>query len=278
MANGASFLMKQYRDLIRNIESFSDGQATVKHVGEDEDDLRNVYLTFNIKGGLYRGAIIDFKMRIGDDFPSSPPTITCLTEIYHPNLDFYEDYDEDDGNVCLNLFDEHWSESCTYEDVVQGLLFLIHNPNVSDPLNSLFCGDEEGEEFEKDIRASLRGRCVQGSPFKRVLPDDYESDFDDEGEDTPKTVPESVLTETTRDNVLTKQESVEPPLVATVVVANDRQDQATQALLPPRLPSLLRNAFSNVEKLFSGYFASRQSGRTIIESSVDPINFEVCVT
>ncbi len=267
MASGKSLMMKQYRDLVRNIESFSDGQATVKQ--GDDDDLTSVSLTFNMKGGPYRGAIIDFNILLADEFPSNPPTINCLTQLYHPNLDVYE---EDDGNVCLNLLDEHWSESCTLEDVVQGLLFLIHNPNISDPLSSLFCGDEEYEEFEKDVRISLRGGTVQGETFNRALPDNYESDNEDE--DTPKPVSEEILTETTRD-VLTKQASVEPEI--TTLVVNQPKDEvtvSTQAVTPHRF---LRNAFINVEKIFTSYFVSRHHERTIIESSVDPADIN-CVT
>ncbi len=282
MATGTNLLMKQYRDLVRNIESFSDGQASIKHVGDavdNDDDLNTIYITFNIKGGPFRGAIIDFKMSLENKFPTCPPEVTCLTELYHPNLDFCDDYEGDDGNVCLNLFDEHWNESCTLEDVVQGLLFLIHNPNLSDPLNSLFCGNEEDDDYERDVRTALRGGCINGVMFKRALPEDYESDFDNEDEDIPKKASDDILTEITREVVVTKQESIQPEFTTLIVDQHDDVvTMPTQAVTSYRLQSVVRNALSTVEKLFTGYFLTRPNAKTIIESSVDPVNFQVCVT
>ena len=289
MATNTSALIKQYRDLVRNIESFTDGQATVKH-NDNSDSLENVDVTFNIKEGPFRGAIIDFRIYVANGFPSTPPSVTCLTELYHPNLDFCDDYydDENDGNVCLNLFDEHWNSECTLEDVVQGLLFLIYNPNLSDPLNTLFCGLQEEEDFEKHVRISLRGGTVDGVTFTRALPDGYESDFDNEENEgnKPQVAPnDDALTEITQegDSEITKQDDMESEIT--------KVDQPKEEIIVPAVESapaktvatnhrtpLLRNVFSRIGKLFTGYFLTSQNRRTIIESSVDPVNYDVRVT
>ena len=176
MAN-KSVLLKQYRDLARNIESFTDGQASLKEQ-TDSDSLDEIFVTFTIKSGPYRGAVIDFSIDT-TDFPSSAPSIQCKTLVYHPNIDVDID---DPGTICLNLFDELWSEEITLEDVVQGLLFLFYHANIEDPLSSLFYGQETEDEFERNVRLSLRGKTVEGFTFPRALPDDYESDFDDDYE------------------------------------------------------------------------------------------------
>ena len=62
------------------------------------------------------------------------------------------------------------------EDVVQGLLFLLHQPNLEDPLNSMFGVAEDEEEFVNNVRRSLRGEEVDGMEFERNLVDGYESD------------------------------------------------------------------------------------------------------
>ena len=287
MATNTSALIKQYRDLVRNIESFTDGQGTVKH-DDDSDSLDNVNVTFNIKGGLFRGAVVDFRIYVANGFPNVPPAVTCLTELYHPNLDFCEDYydDENDGNVCLNLFDECWDGDRTLEDVVQGLLFLIHNPNLSDPLNTLFCGNQLEDDFQKNVRISLRGGTVDGVTFTRALPDGYESDFDNEEDDSnkPLVVPDVAHTEITQegDPEIIKQDNMEPEIskvdqLKEEIIVPAAESTTNTAATSHRTP-LLRNVFSNIGKLFTGYFLTRQNRRTIIESSVDPVNYDVHVT
>ena len=177
MAN-KSVLLKQYRDLARNIENFTDGQASLKEQ-TDSDSLSEIQVTFTIKSGPYRGAIIDFSIDT-TDFPTTAPGVTCLTELYHPNIDFDE---EEPGVVCLNLLEELWNEETTLEDVIQGLLFLFYHANVEDPLSLHFTGSETEEEFERNVRLSLRGKPVNDCIIPRVLPDDYESDFDNEDDE-----------------------------------------------------------------------------------------------
>ena len=273
MATNTSVLMKQYRDLVRNIDSFTNGQAKV----EESDCLEKVHVTFHIKEGLFRGAKIVFRIDVTDEFPSQPPEITCLTEIYHPNIEF-DDYDMDDGgNVCLNLFDEHWSSDCTLEDVVQGLLFLIYNPNLADPLNSLFYGNEDMENYEKTVRLSLRGESVDGLSFPRNLPDDYESDTEEEEEQTAVST-EDASTEERVEPVATKQIVEEPESTTEDVVAPIDNptvivDDTAEQIVRTNLQTIVRTIFSKVEKLFTGY---TERNRTIVESSVD-ISYDVCV-
>ena len=75
------------------------------------------------------------------------------------------------------------------EDVVQGLLFLLHQPNLEDPLNSMFDGTEDEEEFVNNVRRSLRGEKVDGMEFERNLVDGYESDEDENQKGAKETDP-----------------------------------------------------------------------------------------
>jgi hypothetical protein len=82
-----------------------------------------------------------------DNYPKEAPSVVCTTPIYHPNIDVAGG----DENVCVSLLNE-WTETCTLEDMVQALLFLIHNPNADDPLSQLTQGLTH-EEFEDKARA-----------------------------------------------------------------------------------------------------------------------------
>ena len=189
MASEATVLLKHYAALAKTIESFSNGQAFLSPRDDDGDDLRSVKVTLTPRGGPYRGGTFDFEFDLSDGYPTCPPVVHSLNPVYHPNIDWYDDQ----GDVCLNLFDELWSAEMTLEDVVQGLLFLFHQPNLEDPLNPIFSGDESEEEFQVNVRRSLRGETVDTKyegPWcrPRNLPDDYESDTeDDDTEDTSST-------------------------------------------------------------------------------------------
>ena len=63
--------------------------------------------------------------------PERAPIVRCTTDIYHPNI--YRYSASGSTNVCFNLFDE-WQPDFGLQDVVQGLLFLLHNPEPEDPM------------------------------------------------------------------------------------------------------------------------------------------------
>ena len=173
MTSDKAVLLKHYRDLARSIGSFSNGQACLKELTDGEDlDLETVCVTVSPNDGPYHGGKFDFEFDLSDGYPTSPPAVHCQTQIYHPNIDWCDDQ----GEVCLNLLDELWTQDMTLEDVVQGILFLLYNPNIEDPLSSMFTGTECEEEFLENVRMSLRGEEVDGVEFERNLPDGYESD------------------------------------------------------------------------------------------------------
>eukprot|EP00117_Sycon_ciliatum_P037460 scpid72281/ scgid28020/ NEDD8-conjugating enzyme Ubc12; NEDD8 carrier protein; NEDD8 protein ligase; Ubiquitin-conjugating enzyme E2 M len=154
-------LMKQFQRLLRNVKSFSDDQVEVLLDGLDFDQPLE---TFNIRirpnGGPYRGGTFEFSISPQD---IGPPEVICETQIYHPNID------PDDNSLCFNLLADLWEDTLTLEDIVQGLLFLFYHPAIDDPLSHLFNGSESWEEFEDNVRASLRGESINDYDFERNL-------------------------------------------------------------------------------------------------------------
>lgn len=176
-------ILKQYRDLARNIRSFSDGQAWLSERGEeDEDTLEMVRVTISPNDGYYRGGKFEFELDLSDSYPSNAPSIRCLTRVYHPNIDLVEG-DYSDGDVCLNLLDELFEPELTLEDYVQGLLFLFYNPNLDDPLNGAFDGGEDEEVFRRNIRRSMMGKEIDGIVYEQLLSSNSESDEEDSGKE-----------------------------------------------------------------------------------------------
>lgn len=224
---GNTELRKQYMSLVRNIKSFSDGQAYLVPSEEEEDTLAKLTVAIAPNDGLYEGGTFKFKIELSDDYPHiDPPTINCLTRVYHPNIDVMDDYS--DGSICLNLMDELWTPELTLEDYVQGLLFMFHNPNVDDPLSPVFGnGDDDEENYAENVRRSMRGEEVDGYDFDWVL--DVESD---EGSETPPKE-EGVVKDDATKTTSAPKEDVPPETTpindkdSALEVASETRDEAT---------------------------------------------------
>ena len=134
-----------------------------------------------------------------EDFPISYPEVICTTQIYHPNID---PTCEDSNNVCVSLFDE-WDPNFGIRDVIQGLLFLFYNPNVDDPLSTYFGDPLSDEEFEANVRASLRGEEVDVYDF----PWNYYGSDPEMLKYKPDARPDK--TETTESNAVSEEQSAE---------------------------------------------------------------------
>lgn len=259
-------LLKHYCQLTRNIASLSDGQARVREAEagtEEEDSLTTILVTVTPRSGPYRGGKFDFELDVSEGYPSCPPVVRAQTTMYHPNVDCSCDYGE--GEVCLNILDELWSPEMTLDDVVQGLLFLLQEPNLEDPLSSMFDGTEEEEEFRRNVRRSLRGGVsICDVHFERNLMDGYDSECEEEDEVAPGNQ------ENASNTAQSKEAQIE---METILIRNctnintEQQDKihSTQDTSPPPSPPSLPAC--PVDTTHTG----TDSAHSPIESSVDKV-------
>ena len=86
----------------------------------------------------YEGCTYSTSFLFPDDYPFSPPTVTVITPILHPNISHR-------GDICLPILNENWSASNTARKIIEQLLTILAVPNVDDPLNvnaaSLYVND-----------------------------------------------------------------------------------------------------------------------------------------
>ena len=166
---------KDVQRCLKNINSFSNNQATV--LDWDSELLRWMKICIRPVDGPYRRGRFVFEINFGKSYPRVSPVVTCLTPIYHPNIDSEcEEY-----NVCLSILDE-WNENTGLEDLIQGLLYLMYHPNLEDPLSQLFEGEVTYDQFLKNVRLSLRGHKVMGVKFERMVEDDSDGEEGEEAE------------------------------------------------------------------------------------------------
>lgn len=159
-------ILKELHELFRDISNFTDKQCKLLEVSGEENTKKTVRFIIEVipNSGPYEDGKFDFLFTVSHRYPTIAPGVLCLTPIYHPNID-------DDGEICLSLFEDWSAEYNSLFDCVHGLIFLLKNPNLEDPLSPYFCPEDAEcmEAFFKNVRTSLEGGSVEGFKFKRNL-------------------------------------------------------------------------------------------------------------
>ena len=88
----------------------------------------------------FAGGCFQLQLRIPDDYPLDPPSITFTTPVFHPNIH------PTTGEICLDVLKTEWSAVWTLQTVCLAILVLLDNPEPDSPLNCdaanlLRCGD-----------------------------------------------------------------------------------------------------------------------------------------
>lgn len=200
---------KDFRQLCRQIDSLSNGQARANFDNiynrstsrtsissdsssdsEESSSTPAFYIEITPTDGPYAHGSFLFRIEASSesDYPDCQPIVSCLTRIYHPNID--TTYQNRHNNVCVStLNDWDGGVNSTFEDLLQGLMFLFHSPNPDDPLTSNITADET--EFLTNVRIAIEGGLIEDydcDPFevnygyKRYLMEQEKQQQTDEGE------------------------------------------------------------------------------------------------
>lgn len=170
---------RDLRQLMRRLDSLFSGQVRISmqndfdgsqtseknHSSDESSDVESSCASFYVEitphDGLYAHASYVFHILTDDEYcyPDCAPLVSCLTRIYHPNID--TSFNNFHDNVCVSLLND-WHEDgneCTLEDLVQALLFLFYHPNLEDPLTSNVSCDSS--EYTQNVRISIEGGWIE---------------------------------------------------------------------------------------------------------------------
>ncbi|RUS79226.1 hypothetical protein EGW08_013011, partial [Elysia chlorotica] len=219
MTSKAGCVFKEFHALSRNIDKLTDGQAQVEL--EDEEDQPEELMRFSLSvcpnAGYYKGARVNFRVRVTGKYPSEPPIAECLNQIYHPNVDI-----SGPGNpnsICVNLLDEDWQPEVGLDGCVIAILFLFHHPNLDDALSHVFSGsstENDLKDFAENVKSSIEGEEVEGMHFDILVAKDCPTTTNSENGPLDTTT-ENVTHNTTSDGIkvtdpLKKAEDSEEPI------------------------------------------------------------------
>lgn len=108
----------------------------------DDSDLFKwkVYLE-GPKDTPYEGGIFYLQMSFPPDYPMSPPSLTFISEFWHPNV-------YPDGKVCISILhppgedemsgelpEERWNPTQTVSTILLSVISMLGDPNISSPAN-----------------------------------------------------------------------------------------------------------------------------------------------
>eukprot|EP01116_Phalansterium_solitarium_P013794 TRINITY_DN31207_c0_g1_i1.p1 TRINITY_DN31207_c0_g1~~TRINITY_DN31207_c0_g1_i1.p1 ORF type:complete len:582 (-),score=126.64 TRINITY_DN31207_c0_g1_i1:258-2003(-) len=152
-------VFKEVREI--NRKSVFLDQASIEFPDGDENVL-SMDVVLTPTSGYFRGGRVVFHLAIPPGFPKKAPLVKCKTMIFHPNISFC-------GNVCFSMFGgEGFSETYLVEQYINGLLWLLHNPNHDSALNSS-AYEKNAKKYDRYVQQALRGLPVRGQSFQPAM-------------------------------------------------------------------------------------------------------------
>jgi len=138
----ASNRRQQHQQHLSSSSSSSSKQQTTSSGGAEDDD--DVYLrptnasksillwTALLRGPKdtpYENGVFQLSIKCGTDYPLSPPSMTFVTKVFHPNVHFRT------GDICLDILKKEWSPAWGLQAACRAVLALLSDPDADSPLN-----------------------------------------------------------------------------------------------------------------------------------------------
>lgn len=105
----------------------------------------------------FEGGIFQLRIQFPDAYPSHPPRVRFITEMFHPNIFA-------DGSLCLDILQDKWKPVYTVGTILTSIQSLLTDPNNASPANpdAARLLATNPKEYKKRVRR-LAEKSVEGS-------------------------------------------------------------------------------------------------------------------
>mmetsp|Transcript_86997 Transcript_86997/g.243921 ORF Transcript_86997/g.243921 Transcript_86997/m.243921 type:complete len:157 (-) Transcript_86997:106-576(-) len=112
---------------LREISKNPDPDISLEMTGETIEHWQAVVR--GPKDSSYEGGAFKLNIMCPTNYPISPPQVSFVTKIFHPNVNFST------GELCLDILKTDWSPAWTLQYVCRAVIALMLDPNADSPLN-----------------------------------------------------------------------------------------------------------------------------------------------
>ena len=104
---------------------------------------------------FYIGGIYQLRISFTDAYPSKPPKVKFLTEMFHPNI-------FSDGSLCLDILQDKWKPIYTVGSILTSIQSLLTDPNNASPANPEAANllATNPKEYKKRVRRLAERSCA----------------------------------------------------------------------------------------------------------------------
>ena len=101
-----------------------------------------------LKDTYYKGGLFFLKIKFPDDYPNSKPEIIFITPIYHLNVKYFTQHEEQPlGHICVNTLND-WQPGDSIRKVLPELFTLLYKNNPDSPYDD--ANNSRRNEFVKN--------------------------------------------------------------------------------------------------------------------------------
>ena len=124
---------------------------------------KGIYNLFNLRALMkapnnspYAGYTFQFEIDFPQDYPNSPPTVYCKTNIYHMNINT-------DGKVCVSSVKSKWNDAKNINTVLKSIFVIFKRPNPDSPYRSEIAQlyNSNREEYEKNVKENCEKYAIK---------------------------------------------------------------------------------------------------------------------
>lgn len=95
-------------------------------------------------------------LKFDENYPSNPPVVRFLSEMFHPNV-------YPSGDLCLDILQNRWSPTFDVSTILTSIQSLLNDPNTASPANveaaNMF--RDHRSQYSKRVRETVEKSWLQ---------------------------------------------------------------------------------------------------------------------